>query len=418
MFVLKLSWLIPFPYAVINYFAFLRYPVHERPPRPVGLAAFQPTLYFRFVTRGRNPHLSAETVDKARQILEAILPKNKWVIEVVSDNHLAIASADGLARLILVPENYHLASGTRYKARALNYALTVSTATDDDWVIHLDEETCFDEDTVQAIAQFVAEESAKPLEHRAIGQGVVLYGRGPIINWVTTLADSLRVGDDYGRFRLQYEHGRADFGLHGSFIVINNGVERTVGFDHGFVGSITEDAYFALLQQKAGRRFRFIHAYMYEKSPFSLRDFVLQRRRWFGGLWLCARDNNIPLKGRAVLLTFMGMWSTCWLTIGRVYLNIFLPTGTPPWLAVVGGISFSYYVLLYLIGFVVTFAKQIPGPKFFFLLVAQLLCIPIFSVLEAAGALSGLVSPPQDFYIVQKETICRPTPATTVVTGN
>eukprot|EP00976_Prorocentrum_cordatum_P070493 1179955-Prorocentrum_minimum.AAC.4 len=38
-----------------------------------------------------------------------------------------------------------------------------------------------------------------------IGQGGILYGSGEVENWITTLADSLRVADDYGKFRVQFE---------------------------------------------------------------------------------------------------------------------------------------------------------------------------------------------------------------------
>ncbi|MBL8154551.1 MAG: hypothetical protein JNM70_10230 [Anaerolineae bacterium] len=35
--------------------------------------------------------------------------------------------------------------------------------------------------------------------------------------------------------------------------------------------------------------------------------------------------------------------------------------------------------------------------------VLQVAFIPIFSVMEAAGVLYGLISPPRDFFVVQKE---------------
>lgn len=412
MMILKLSWLIPLPYAIINFYSFLKYPVYERPAPPPITGRIKGKLYFRFVTRGRNPHLSAETVVHARRILEATLPADQWQIEVVSDNPLAIASADGQAQLILVPPDFESPVGTRYKARALHYALIASPAGDDDWIIHLDEETCFDEASVRTIHHFVLQESAHPLRQRKIGQGVILYGAGQIVNWLTTLADSLRVGDDYGRFRLQYEHGKAWFGMHGSFVVVNNGVEKCIGFDHGFEASITEDAYFALLLQAAGFEFKFLNTFMYEKSPFTVADFVRQRRRWFGGLWLCVLSRNIPLKERWLLGTFMLMWSTCWLSLLMVYLNLLIPSGASPWLAVAGGASFSYYAALYVIGFLSTFPGRLSNRELLVRLLQQILLIPLFSALEGAGAVYGLISPPKDFYIVQKEisSMARPQP--------
>lgn len=403
---LKLFWLIPLPYAILNFYSFARYPVPRRePPGPI-MHALGVTLYFRFVTRGQNPRLIVESVERARLILSAALPHDLWVIEVITDGAVPVGSYDRKVRVILVPRDYRPASGALYKARSLQYALTASTAAPEDWIIHLDEETRFDVDAVRAIHAFVAAEQRAAADKQArprIGQGVILYGRGRVVHWLNTLADSIRVGDDYGRFRLQFENGKAYFGLHGSFIVVNQAVEASIGFDHGWAGSLTEDAYFALMAQAAGVEFKFIHAFMYERSPFSVRDFVRQRRRWFGGLWLCALSPAIPLKDRLVLGTFMLLWSVSWLCNVMVYVNLIYPTGTPLWLAMSGGLSFTYYVSLYLIGYLHTFDWRVAPGQFLARLLAQTALVPVFTVMEAAGVIYGLLRPPREFYIVQKE---------------
>ncbi|MEQ8677181.1 MAG: glycosyltransferase family 2 protein [Aggregatilineales bacterium] len=402
----KMCWLIPFPYAILNFYAFIRYPVFVDAPQ-INVKPLDVTLYFRYVTRGNNPKLIAETVEASYRILEASLSFAQWRIEVVSDNPLLLNDYEGQVEVIVVPQDFITEKGAKYKARALHYAMDVSNATDEDWVIHLDEETQFDRKTVQQIHVFVMEERRR-LKHQhdslpKIGQGVIIYGKRQIVNWLTTLADSLRVGDDYGRFRLQYEYGKANMGIHGSFIVINNGLERTIGFDHGPMSSITEDAYFALVAQNMGVKFGFIHAFMYEKSPFTIMDFIKQRHRWFGGLWLCALAPDIPLRHRYILITFMTMWSLSWLCIVMVFINLVYPTGTPAWLAIIGGISFFYYVTLYLIGFFRTFEVKDGLARFIVLMILQVVLIPVFSTMESIGVIYGLVKPPKGFYIVQKE---------------
>lgn len=404
---LKLFWLVPFPYAITNFFSFARYPVFVRPCQPAARSMSQ-VLYFRYVTRGQNPRLVEDVVANSYRVLESSLPYVNWKIEIVSDNPLPIDTYDGQVEVIVVPESYHPTHGTKYKARALHYATMFSTARDQDWIIHLDEETRFDTDTVCRIQNFVIKEDLAVRHDMQsmprIGQGVIIYGRGRIVNWLTTLADSIRVGDDYGRFRLQYEMGRANMGIHGSFIVINSGLESTIGFDHGAPASITEDAYFALVAQSQGVRFGFINAFMYEKSPFTVRDFIKQRHRWFGGLWICALSREIPFSQRYILITFMAMWSISWLCIAMVFVNLVIPTGTPAWLAIIGGVSFLYYVTLYVIGFVRTFSLSDGRRRFIGLLILQVLLIPVFSIMESAGVLYGLIKPPTGFYIVQKET--------------
>jgi egghead protein (zeste-white 4 protein) len=273
--------------------------------------------------------------------------------------------------------------------------------------MHLDEETYFDSDTVAHICQFVRQQHYAVARGQQalpkIGQGVILYGKRRVTNWITTLADSLRVGDDYGRFRLQFEHGKAHFGMHGSFVVVNNASEARISFDHGPASSITEDAYFAMLAQEAGMEFGFINAFMYEQSPFTIPDFVRQRQRWFGGLWLCVLEPKISLRPRLIMGTFMLLWSVSWLCLLMVYANFLFPTSTPVWVAVCGGVSFLYYVTLYVVGFLRTYDRRQLGVRFYGLLAAQVLLIPLFSAMESMGVIYGLLFPPKSFYIVRKE---------------
>lgn len=408
---LKLFWLIPLPYALLNFYSFLRYPVFQGPRYKSWPAGAPPhlagKLIFRYVTRGHSPNLVSDNVRNASHLLQKTLPLNTWAIEIVTDNPLPGIPDAPHVRIIEVPAAYKTKYGSLYKARALQYALNVSPAQPEDWIIHLDEETQFDAETVRAIYCFAARETHLTAQgHQKlprIGQGVILYGARTIVNRLTTLADSIRVGDDYGRFRLQYENGKAYFGIHGSYIVVNNRVEYLVGMDHGPEASITEDAYFALMAQNMGVKFSFIHTVMYEKSPFSIRDFMRQRRRWFGGLWLVALSRDIPLRQRWILITFMILWSVSWLCIWMVFVNLLYPTGTPLWLAIAGGVSFAYYVTLYLIGYLRTFRWNDGCRRFIIYLFAQLILIPVFSLIEAGGVFYGLISPPHDFQIVQKE---------------
>jgi Glycosyl transferase family group 2 len=86
----------------------------------------------------------------------------------------------------------------------------------------------------------------------------------------------------------QHRVGRTLFGLHGSFILVRTSVERSTGFDFGAIGSITEDAFWALLQMAEGRQCRWVDGYVVEQAPRTLRDFVKQRRRWFVGPRACS----------------------------------------------------------------------------------------------------------------------------------
>jgi hypothetical protein len=141
---------------------------------------------------------------------------------------------------IVVPEDYRCLSGAKFKARALHYAILNSKARSQDWIIHLDEETRFTSETVQyCLAHCYSQDQMVQKGEKNypdIGQGVIIYGSSfntTIENHITTLADSIRVGDDFGKFRLQYQSHYPWIGMHGSFVVCPNSVEQLVGFDNG-----------------------------------------------------------------------------------------------------------------------------------------------------------------------------------------
>ena len=109
-------------------------------------------LYWRIVTRGKWQDLVTQNVEAAAAVLEKCLPREYWVVEVVTDNPIGLIDRTSApVSEIVVPESYRCPNGARYKARALNYAIAQSEASALDWIIHLDEETRFDANTVATV---------------------------------------------------------------------------------------------------------------------------------------------------------------------------------------------------------------------------------------------------------------------------
>ena len=73
------------------------------------------------------------------------------------------------------------------------------------------------------------------------------------------------------------------------------GAEKEVSFDNGPESSLAEDAYFGLLAASKGFTFGFIEGDMWEKSPFTILDFLRQRKRWMQGLLRVTHSANIPI---------------------------------------------------------------------------------------------------------------------------
>lgn len=111
------------------------------------------------------------------------------------------------------------------------------------------------------------------------------------------LADAIRTGSDLGRLYTAMRMGAPIFGMHGSFIVVRNDAEQSMGFDVGPVGSLTEDAWWGTLAMDAGYRCRWVEGHLSEQCTHSIRDFMKQRRRWFNGMhrtsWPCTSPQRL-----------------------------------------------------------------------------------------------------------------------------
>jgi egghead protein (zeste-white 4 protein) len=193
--------------------------------------------------------------------------------------------------------------------------------------------------------------------------------------------------------------------MHGSFVVCHNAVEMDVGFDNGIRGSITEDAYFAMLAWSKGIRFAWVDSTMYEQSPFTIKDFIYQRRRWFGGLLLIVIEPSIPLQYRLVLGFMILTWALSPLPVLITAIVGFVAVreGVAPstWLI---AITASIFCWNYVLGFVKTFDLRHGVMRYIVLLFLQLVLQPVFAIMEIAGVLAAIFNPPFDgFHIVKKE---------------
>lgn len=186
-----------------------------------GSPLLAPFICIRVVTRGDYPDLVRSNVNRnMAKCTEAGL--ENFLIEVVSDKPINLPQHRRV-REIVVPTSYRPRSGALFKARALQYCLedSVNILAENDWIVHLDEETLLTENSVRGILNF-----AMDGKHQ-FGQGLITYANEDVVNWVTTLADSFRVADDMGKLRLQFYMFRKPlFSWKGSYVVtqVNNTV--------------------------------------------------------------------------------------------------------------------------------------------------------------------------------------------------
>jgi egghead protein (zeste-white 4 protein) len=375
-----------------------RHPTHLDTVAPI-----RQLVVFRIVTRGTNREAVASTILRCVDEMEKT-PLFRYLVETVIEDDPGVGDlpqGDAI-RYLVIPRNYATANTSLYKARALHFALEYSDIPEDAWLVHLDEETQPTPSGIKGIAQMIREEE-KSGQLRA-GQGALLYHRDWKKHPFLTLADNVRTGDDFARFHFQHKLGRTIFGLHGSYIVVRNDVEKSIGFDFGPEGSITEDAFWALKLMEAGGRARWVDGYLEEQSTQSIGDFLRQRRRWYQGLMKVAIHAPVKLRWRLAIGANTLLWTLAPFAVLYTIGHFFYGFEIQPWVRALANFSFASFVTLYLTGLKANLDEHgITGRLARSAWTAiQIVLLPVFSALEATAVMMALMKPVSGFHVVKK----------------
>jgi egghead protein (zeste-white 4 protein) len=186
--------------------------------------------------------------------------------------------------------------------------------------------------------------------------------------------------------------------------LVRNDVEMDVGFDLGPAGSVTEDAWWSLVEMAQGHRSRWVDGYCLEQSTQSVMDFLKQRRRWFVGLCLVCLHAPARLWHRITLVSSIILWGIGWLGWWSVSIAAVLVNARIPWtVLLIGTASLAAYSALYLLGLELNLEQRgLPWYRRLPWHVAQVLLLPIYSLLESSAVLYGAIRPNFDFHIVKK----------------
>jgi beta-1,4-mannosyltransferase len=359
----------------------------------------QYTLVVSYVSRGENQEALRRAVVATRRVLIGLQVKH--IIEVITDAPVQV----GADIHIVVPKEYTTLNGAKYKARALHYATESRSrlyAIDyKTYILHLDEESVLTAEAIRGISAHVQRNDLS-----SVGQGEIKYNAHNYgNNLIITAVDAIRTGDDLGRFRLQYRLFKKPlFGMHGSFFVVPAVLEKTIGFDLGGKGSITEDAYFALIASDRGVRFYWIDGFIQEQSPFTILEVLKQRRRWITGLRLLMFDKAISLNQRLMLGFNMTLWRLAWIGPVVTLWNVLAGGSLVP--GVVGyaaAITSGMVGVVYMVGAY----RNVIGVGLHPLRQLQIwftvgLLVPLSCVIEGIAVLYSIVRPVKVFEVVNK----------------
>uniref|UniRef100_A0A1B6HJR4 Glycosyltransferase 2-like domain-containing protein n=1 Tax=Homalodisca liturata TaxID=320908 RepID=A0A1B6HJR4_9HEMI len=399
LYMLRLLTFLSLPQVLLNFAGLTLYNAFPDKVVLKGSPLLAPFICIRIVTRGDYPQLVRANVERNMGVCTQAGLEN-FLIEVVTDKSINLP-IHRRTREVVVPPTYKTKSGALFKARALQYCLEdgVNVLVDNDWIVHLDEETLLTENSVRGILNFVLEG-----KHH-FGQGLITYANEHVVNWVTTLADSFRVADDMGKLRMQFSmFHKPLLSWKGSYVVTQVGAERQVSFDNGLDGSVAEDCFFAMRAFQKGFSFAFVDGEMWEKSPFSLWDFVQQRKRWLQGILLVVHSKQLAVKNKILLAISCYSWVTMPLSTSNIVLAALCPIPCPAIMDFLCAFIGAVNIYMYVFGVVKSFSLYRFGLLRFTLCICGALCtIPVNVCIENVAVIWGLFGNKHKFYVVNKE---------------
>jgi len=374
------------------------------PPEP----AWQDILLVVVPTIGRldtYPALERSVLSYC-QFLPAYFPHMR--IDVITEEGCAaqrlidaLAAANPLVRVVVVPKAYQTPNGTRFKARANHYShdlrIQEGEAAENVWVLHMDDDTGVGPDTAACLARFIRAQRRAGLKVKHLAQGILAYPRENAVNKLTWLADAVRPADDVARFAAFTGRGTPLAGLHGELLLIRASVEATIGWDFG-PNAIVEDAQLALIFcSRYGGRSDWFAGHCYGASPATVRDLVKQRERWAWGLFALALNRSIPLRHRL----FLGYCVSSWMAGPLQHIGVILAAGamlgqlnTSPFTVYVlplWAVNIAYIFWMYWEGLKVNANVSAHGGRRWWEPICVLLLIPLFSLWEGIGGFLGFL---------------------------
>ncbi|HSX45049.1 MAG TPA: glycosyltransferase family 2 protein [Candidatus Saccharimonadales bacterium] len=179
---------------------------------------------------------------------------------------------------------------------------------------------------------------------------------------------------------------------------------RTPIFNFGYNGSITEDAFWALLAMQNGHRCRWVEGYLEEQSTQSVNDFIKQRRRWFQGLAKVSLHAPVKLRWKLCIGINTILWAMAPFALLYTFAHLFYGFAVPFWIHFLANFSFASFGVLYLIGLRANLDEYGIEGKFKRLgwSIAQVILLPVFSAMESLGVLTAIFRPVKGFHVVKK----------------
>jgi len=297
-------------------------------------------------------------------------------------------------RTISVPTGYFC--NAVHKGRALQYAVDLREKerknTEDTYIFHLDDESLITKQTICSILTYL-ENDPSP-----ISEGLIIYPLKETERLrITHLLDTLR---PFCCFEcIDFMNRGSPAYVHGSNLLVRSNIEKEVGWNNG--KTIAEDALFAIAaKNKLGSKaFGWHGGVIEEKSPYTIKDLIKQRKRWFHGLtqnlkYFSPRDKTTQII-RALI------WSSGFLSGLISILAIVIEQNIPSYLKIVFSATSLLWLLSYQIGAFLN-TKYLPLAKRLRFHALTLISSPLLGLIECSTPILALISRPKTFEVIRK----------------
>lgn len=176
-----------------------------------------------------------------------------------------------------------------------------------------------------------------------------------------------------------------------------------MSFDNGPDGSVAEDCFFAMKAFSKGYTFDWIEGEMFEKSPFTVMDFLRQRKRWLQGILLVVHSKAIPFKYKIFLTMSVYSWCFSPLSISNIFFAVKYPMPCPYLIDLMCAFLGSIGLYMYIFGVLKSFSLYRFGVLKSIICIFGAICTtPLNVVTENVAVVWGVLTNKHQFYVVDK----------------
>jgi egghead protein (zeste-white 4 protein) len=153
-----------------------------------------------------------------------------------------------------------------------------------------------------------------------------------------------------------------------------------------------------------GYSFDWIEGEMYEKSPFTLMDFLQQRKRWLQGILLVVHSKVIPIKYKFFLTMAAYSWCLGPIALTNVFFTVSYPMRNPYIVDLTCAFLGGSGMYMYIFGVLKSFSLyRFSYVKAVVCVLGALCTAPFNVIIENTAVAWGVLTNKHKFYVVQKE---------------